>query len=136
MPGVPKAIEDDVESSVGHLAVDRMRLVAVDGGEGPQDATVDDQAFGLRAIGREIVGEPGHPAAMFLVERRTAPEWENMLEQMLTHRFGKLVDVARHFGGRELAESYLYSISTREICASLVNVIVKLSPLFGRAFKV
>ena len=88
---VPKVVHDKIERPLGHLLEQHVGPRLMNGGERPQDAAVDDEALGLRAVGLELVGQPAHPAALLVVQRRSAPERQDVAEQLVADALRKIL---------------------------------------------
>ena len=90
--GVPKPVADVIKGALGHLAIERVRSGLIGGGESPKNAGIDNESFRLRAVRLEIVGEPGHPTALLVIHGWTAPEGQDVAEQVRAQS-------GREFGG-------------------------------------
>ncbi len=77
---VPEAVHDEIQRPIGHLLEELFGPGAVSGGECPKNAAVNDKSLGLRAVGLEVIGQPTHPAALFVIQRRSAPERQDVAE--------------------------------------------------------
>ncbi len=131
---VPKLVHGIIKRALGHPAMERIRPRLVHGGERPENAAVNDQTLGLRAVGCQIVGQPGHPAALLVIHRRAAPEWQDVVKEVRADALRQLAckDGLRcNDGGLHFASCW---ISTREICASPVNSIFMNRSCLPRGF--
>ena len=88
--GIPKPVHHEVQGAVGHLPVQGFWPAQINGRKRPENAAVDDQTFGLTAVGFEVVGQTGHPAALRVVERGSAPERHDVPEQLFADAPGKI----------------------------------------------
>ena len=125
---VPKPVHDEIQRAVGHLLEELFGPGAVDGGKRPKNAAVDDKPLGLRAVGLEIIGQPAHPAALLVVQRRSAPERHDLAVQLAADTLRKFlqficihekIPVAGYFGIKA------WMISTRPIWVSPVSSIFR-----------
>ena len=86
---IPEFAHYEIKRAVGHLLKKHFRLSLMDGRKRPNNSGIDDEAFWLRTVGLEIVRQPAHPAALFVIQRRAAPEGEDVAEQLIFDEAGK-----------------------------------------------
>ena len=80
MFAIPESVHDKIKRAFRHLKINRLGTNAMDSGKRPENPAVHNEPLRLRAVGLQVVGKPGHPAAVFAVERRAAPERQIMSE--------------------------------------------------------
>ncbi len=89
---IPEPVHHISQGSPRHLAIGRLRSLAIYGRKRPQNAAMHDQPFRLGAVDLQIVRHPGHPAAMLVVDRRTGPKRQDMAEELGFDPAGEVIE--------------------------------------------